>query len=86
MWTTATNLYFNRLMDNGMDWEEQPTTKPNRMGKQYREARHSKIHGVHGLRGLKVIGAILHEQYQEATQVRSREVQEPDAEGNQPHG
>ena len=50
MWTTATNLYFNRLMDKGMDWEEQPTTKPNRMGKQYREARHNKIHGVHGLR------------------------------------
>jgi hypothetical protein len=86
MWTTATNLYFTRLMDKGMDWEEQPTTKPNRMGKQYREARHNKIHGVHGLRGLKVIGAILNEQYQEATQVRSREVQGPDVEGDHPHG
>ena len=73
-------------MDKGMDWEEQPTTKPNRRGKQYREARHNKIHGVHGLRGLKVIGAILDEQYQEATQVRGREVQGTDAEGDHPHG
>ena len=86
MWTTGTNPQLNALMDEGMDWEEQPTTKPNRMGKQYREARHSKVHGVHGLRGLKVIGAILHEQYQEATQVRSREVQGSDDEGNHPHG
>ena len=64
-----------------MDWE--PTTKPNRRGKQYREARHNKLHGNPNPRGLKVIGAILHEAYQEAED-RSPEVQGPASEGN-PH-